>query len=273
MAFGDSLDPEWFDRRRQFCEARIKAWSRPDRPAPRAGVVAGLQKELAAIALLQGDVETARLRLAQTGELLLAETSAQGLVYLGLAGIDRVSDDPLARTIIELAARLDEPKRPDERRIKGTQYYAPLQWLAVVQAEALTDKHDARASGLVERLRPQGSIPLPNGLPLGLYLDLLAPREKASALGDSPWEDFGTVMSWRRRGLRIARENTYHWRTILDPVSLVDFDLIALFLSRPIPEFVRQWAFGELEGDHLEWLPMIVAERLRGFDPGFLQPA
>ncbi|PZU72663.1 MAG: hypothetical protein DI531_12005 [Brevundimonas sp.] len=271
MALGDGLDPEWFYRRRQFCEARIKAWTQPDRLAPPAGVVAGLHKEVAAIALIQGDMETARASLAQAGELLLKQTSAQGLVYFGLAGAHRVADDPLARTIIDVAARLDEPRNPDERRIKGTQYYAPLQWLSVVQAQALAHQDDAEASTLIKRLRPQGSIPLANGLPLGLYLDLLAPRDEASGLGDSRFEDFATVMSWRRRGLRIARENTYHWRTILDPVALVDFDLIALFLSRPIPGFVGSWAYGELDGDHLEWLPMIVADSLRGFGPGYLQ--
>ncbi|MBD3833554.1 hypothetical protein [uncultured Brevundimonas sp.] len=270
MALEGALDPEWFYRRRQFCEARIKAWTRPDRPAPRAGVVAGLHKELAAIALIQGDTETARSSLAQAGELLLKQTSAQGLVYLGLAGAHRVAEDPLARTIIDLAARLDEPRNPDDRRVKGTQYYAPLQWLSVVQAQALANQDDGDASLLIERLRPQGSIPLANGLPLGLYLDLLAPRGETSALGESRLEDFATLLGWRRRGLRIARENTYHWRTVLDPVALVDFDLIALFLSRPIPELVGPWADGELDGDHLEWLPMIFAERLR-FGPGYLQ--
>jgi hypothetical protein len=105
MAVGDAIDPEWLDRRRRFCEARILAWTRPDRAAPPSGVVAGLEKELAAIALLQGDLETARARLVRTGELLLAETSAQGLVYLGIAGAHRVADDPVARTIIEVATR------------------------------------------------------------------------------------------------------------------------------------------------------------------------
>lgn len=140
-----------------------------------------------------------------------------------------------------------------------------------MQAQVLAHQDEANSSVLVKRLRPQGSITLANGLPLGLYLDLLAPRDEASAPGDSRLDDFATVMSWRRRGLRIARENTYHWRTILDPVALVDFDLIALFLSRPIPGFVGSWAYGELDGDDLEWLPMIVADSLRGFGPGYLQ--
>lgn len=272
MAVGGAIDPEWLDRRRRFCEARILAWTRPDRAAPPSGVVAGLEKELAAIALLQGDMETARARLVRTGELLLAETSAQGLVYLGIAGAHRVTDDPLARTIIEVATRLDEPTGPDQPRIRGAQFYSPVQWLSVIQAQALAHYDEVSTSVLVKRLRPQGSIVLANGLPLGLYLDLLAPREAAFASGDGAWEDLLTVLGWRRRGLRIARENTYHWRTILDPVALVDFDLIALFLSRPLPKFIGPWHDAEPEGGHLERLPIIVAERLRRYGPGHLQP-
>jgi len=265
MALGDAVDPDWLHRRHRFCEARIKAWTRPGRAAPAAGVVAGLQKELAAIALLQGDMETATARLAQTGDLLLAETSAQGLVYLGLAGVHRVTDDPLALTIIEVAGSLDEPRVPDKRRIKGAQFYSPVQWLSVVQAQALAHQDDANTSILVKRLRPQGSITLANGLPLGLYLDLLAPRAEAAISIDGQWEDLFSVLSWRRRGLRIAQENTYHWRTILDPVALVDFDLIALFLSRPPSDLVGPWPYAKPDDSHLELLPIIMAERLRGY--------
>ncbi len=272
MALGDALDPEWIDRRRQFCEARVEAWARPDRPPPRAGVIAGLQKELAAIALLQGDMDTARARLERTGELLLSETSAQGLVYLGLAGAHRVADDPLARTIIELATRLDEPTRPDQPRIKGAQFYSPVQWLSVIQAQTLANQEDAGTSILVKRLRPQGSVTLPNGLPLGLYLDLLAPRDERVSRGDGRWEDLATVLSWRRRGLRIARENTYHWRTLLDPVALVDFDLLTLFISHPIPELIGPWAYADADDDRLALLPFVIAERLRRYGPGHLQP-
>lgn len=190
MASGDALDPEWFYRRRQFCEARIKAWTRPDRPAPPAGVVAGLQKELAAIALIQGDMETARTSLARAGELLLKQTSAQGLVYLGLAGAHRVADDPLARTIIDVAARLDEPRNPDERRIKGTQYYAPT----ISRTPVTFDASHARTipatelrSTMAIASRPQ-TLACPNS-----SSQELAPRrkEKCDVVWSSAYPDAG----------------------------------------------------------------------------------
>jgi hypothetical protein len=111
-----------------------------------------------------------------------------------------------------------------------------------------------------------------NGLPLGLYLDLLAPRGEASAWSDRRMEDLFTLLSWRRRGLRIAREDAYHWEATLDPAALIDFDLVALFLSRPMPEVIGPWTSAGLDSQQLELLPMILAERLRGFGQSDLKP-
>lgn len=272
MAVGEAIGDDWLKRRRLFCKARIEARADADMDGPSGLIVAGLHKELAAIALLQGDLDYGRQHLAKAGDLLTRQNVAQGLMLLGLVGSHRVLDDPLARKIIDVAARLDETHEMVEPRVKGADFYSPIQWLSVVQASALARPDDAEAAVLVERLRPQGSVAMANGLPLGLYLDLLSPRGEAAALPGRRMEDLFTLLSWRRRGLRIAREDAYHWETTLDPAALIDLDLVALFVSRPIPEFVRPWTSAGLDGQQLELLPMFLAERLRGFGEGGLEP-
>ncbi|MDO8410661.1 MAG: hypothetical protein Q7S93_11450 [Phenylobacterium sp.] len=268
MAFHEAISDDLLKRRRLFCEARVKARAEAEREGSTQLIVAGLHKELAAIALLQGDLEDGRKHLAEAGELLVRQNVAHGLVLLGLAGTHRVLDDALARKIADVAAHLDEAHETVEARVRGAAFYSPIQWLAVIQASVLAHTEGVDVSVLVERLRSQGSVTMANGLPLGLYLDLLSPRDETPAMPSRRMEDFFTLLSWRRRALRIAREDVYHWESTLDPAALIDFDLVALFVSCPIPELVQPWRSADSDSHQLELLPMIIADRLRGVAEG-----
>jgi len=268
MALSGMIDDEWLIRRQAFCEARIAARIDMDIHGRAGLVIAGLHRELAAIFLVQNELLPMQIHLVAAGKILRAQGLAHGLLLLGLAGAHVVLEDPLARTVIQVATRLDEHGGDDAPRVAGTDYYSPHQWLAVLQAGLLAGPADepGQFAILIDRLRPQASVTLANGLPLGLYLDLLAPREAASSVAQTRWDDLSAVFSWRRRALRIAKNDIYHWEGTLDLAKLIDFDLLALFVCRPTDEAGGRPFWDQVIGeDALAVLPMALADRVRGF--------
>lgn len=271
MALSGMIDDEWLVRRKAFCEARIAARIDGDIHGRTGLVIAGLHRELAAISLVQNELLPMQVHLVAAGKILRAQGLAHGLVLLGLAGAHVVLEDQLARTVIQVASRLDGHGADEAPRVAGTDYYSPYQWLAVLQAGLLARPSDepGQFAVLLDRLRPQASVTLANGLPLGLYLDLLAPRDTALAVAQTHWEDLSTVFSWRRRALRIAQNDVYHWKGTLDLAKLIDFDLLALFVCRPTGEAAEFPFFDQVIGEEaLAFLPMALADRVRGFGEG-----
>ena len=269
MALDDLISRDWLQRRYRFCLARVRARRGATARGMDALIIAGLHREMAAINLLLKQTQRARRHLKRAGEGFLAEGLAHGLVLLALAGDTQVIDDPLARQIVDAAARagsVGSAEGPPPRR-SAFDLYSPHQWLATFEAAAIASSLNDAAAGptltveiLSRSLRPQASATTASGLPFGVMLDLfrIGPADDREAS-----DAFTTAMAWRRQALRIARKDRYHWRLSLDPVALIDFDLLAVFTATGYPNaFLKRPVTGD-EDAELEWLPAAMALQLR----------
>lgn len=228
-------EPDWLKHRIAFCDYRIGVRSNDHRPEAQL-IAAALQEESAAARLLLGDVDGARQDLIEAGRRFVALGHARGLLLQALAGEPGQKDTGLFRRIIEAVRPLgeDRPYRSRAERIEGADPGRPQQWLYGFAAAALDTADEAgfwidpNIGAIVRSLKETSSAVLSNGLSARDYIDGFL--EEPDPAGES--EALRFAFLHRRRLLRRAIEDRYHWERAMNVAAYVDFELVALLLFR-----------------------------------------
>lgn len=233
------FESKWLDRRVEFLVDRANAHAA--KKDVRARACAGtLLRDAAAIAFMRGDVQAGREHLGRAGEHFLALGLPHGVLLAMLASNGEQGVDPLA--LMLKAATEERGSRASVSRQLGplfaTALHQPEQLIALEASAAMAEAagegmppSDERMRGMFHpyRTHPVGM----SGVTVAAFLRLMD-FARSTDFGDleaygNPRLDMVTLFARRGRQLVSAFEDQHHWRLLLSPAALLDFDLIALF--------------------------------------------
>ncbi len=249
------LDRKRLKRRLGFLQGRVR-WHdlqiASERDLKRADLhiacAATLERDAAAIAMLLGEIQQARLQLFSSGRRWLDLGLFVGSYLMRLGGSDR---GPAAETTAWIPAAIFKADGPDQQPADDERPFArsaardPRQLLSIVQGcIGVESPLLGAASGARERLSAFWGLPLGTaGTPLGHYIRVLDELQTGN-LGEGGRETLTGMAIRRRELIDVARQDGFHWRRLHHPVELIDFDLLALGLAAQAGgEEVRQQAF------------------------------
>lgn len=275
MSGFDIFESEWLDRRVEFLLSRADAHLRKD-DIRSIACAATLLQDAAAIGFMRDDTESGRAHLDIAGEHFLRLGLPRGVLLMMLASEGERGGDALAPMLKAATAALDMPSsaRREMGPLFASALHQPEQLMALEASAALADAAGASISRAEERMRgvlhPYRSHPVgPTGIALGAFIRLMdfgqgSEFENLEAFGN-PRLDMMSVLARRGRQLASASEDRHHWRLLLSPAALLDFDLVALFAI--------WWAHGRSPRDMMPelgselppmmMLPVQVAQTLR----------
>ena len=237
------------ERRRVFLQRRARAHLMAEGNTRwHLSAAATLLRDAAAVALILDDFGSARSLLQESGDRFLELGLPGGLQLLYIAGsIDKVkggAEGPVERFAMAFA----EHAQPRERSATAPEIefgfadysFQPPQLLRAYQALAGRRANDDEQRTLRDTIRQtlnvNATMPVgPTRTTAASYLaafDLLAKREHIE-IEELPGgvEQFLTSLVQRRDELlAAARRDRFHWKALLRPAELVDFDLLALLL-------------------------------------------
>lgn len=236
------LDPERFARRITFLVDRAKAHEDRKNDLDTA-CAATLRRDAGALALLLGRSEQARSLFLTAGRqwselgiyagYFLMSLGQQSLGQSWFEGEKNLDE-------IESSLSFDQPvedteTKIDRRQLRQMSRNSPRQLLSLYQAAGGGRRRSQRAlrlaRGAAKRLSPSMGSPIgTTGIPLGSYLRLY------NALGSSDVSQSDRnslfALAIRRDELvSAAQADRYHWRLLLKPAELIDFDLLALGIT------------------------------------------
>jgi hypothetical protein len=238
---------ERLQRRLEFLRSRAKAHrlSETDRQW-HVAAAATLSRDAAAIAMMLDDIETARALLQDSGDLFLDLGFLGGLQLLYIAG-DRKNrkgrvESELGRFANALHRRTE--RREGERFSGEAQFglseesFTPPQLLRIYQALAGGGPDDEHWYGLRKEIRKalelNAVMPVgPTRMTLASYLatlDQLTEVDPVAPPGGVN-ETLRSLAHRRQELLSAARRDSFHWKALVRPAELIDFDLLALLLA------------------------------------------
>ncbi|WP_156526855.1 hypothetical protein [Bradyrhizobium sp.] len=236
------------ERQRAFLEIRAKTHlnSEINRQWHQCAA-ATLLRDAGAVAFIIGDIDGGRLLLRQSGALFFEIGFAGGLQLLYIAGaldtnenearsrVDKfetafyLRDRPSGQPSIHLEFRFDEAS------------FRPPQLLRIYQALAGRLSEDEKWSDLrgtiysslmVNSTMPVGATRIPISAYLSAY-DQVAKRvpEAKTVATRSLKRVLGSLVERREELIMAARRDRFHWKALLRPAELIDFDLLALLVA------------------------------------------
>lgn len=210
---------------------------------------ATLFRDAAAVAFILGDIAGGRSLLRQSGNLLFNLGFAGGLQLLYIAGTLDEDDNEALNLIRRFDSAFSERHRRIERErvpsetassFNNDSFRSP-QLLRTYQALAGRRSDDEEWFSLRHAIHEALSInaEMPVGAartPLATYLrifDLFARREEQMvpfALNEIK-QTLNSLVQRREELLMAARRDRFHWKAMLRPAELIDFDLLALLVA------------------------------------------
>lgn len=267
-------ESEWLDRRMGFLLDRARVHEKEEGVLARA-CAGTLLRDAAAIAFMRKDPRSGRAHLDRAGKHFRALGLPHGVLLTMLASDGRPDVESLQRM---LRAALQKPGSesragPDMGPLFASALHQPEQLIALQCAMAMAEATGGFEGQMEElmrgRLHPYRSHPIGmSRVSVGAFMRLL---DFGRGVETADLETFGnqrldmmTLFARRGRQLASAYEDNYHWRLLLSPAALVDFDLVGLFAvwsahGRSIGEMMPQM------GERLPpmmMLPVTVAQSL-----------
>ena len=240
MAGGiDGFESDWLDRRIEFLLDRAKAHLENGDTRSRA-CAATLYRDAAAIAFMRSDRQSGRDHLYEAGLHFLELGLPHGVLLMMLSSEGQKGTNPL--TLMFRAATAEGDRRAAAREELGPLFasalHQPEQLLALevaaAMAEAANTLDSRREAGVRNLLHPYRAHSAgASGLSVAAFMRLMDfgqgdEFENLESSGNIQL-DVMTLFARRGRQLASAYEDRYHWRLLLSPAALLDFDLVALF--------------------------------------------
>jgi hypothetical protein len=245
----EEFDQDRLKRRRAFLEIRAKAHLTAEGDHRwHYAASATLLRDAAAVAFIVGDIVGGRSLLRQSGNLFFDLGFAGGLQLLYISGALEADENEALNLIRRFDRAFSERIRPIERAgvppekassFDDESFLSP-QLLRTYQALAGRRSDDEEWFGLRraihEALNVNAAMPVGAArTPLATYLmtfDQLARRDGAGTFAPSWLRQTLNALAQRREELLMAaRRDRFHWKAMLRPAELVDFDLLALLLA------------------------------------------
>jgi len=245
MADGlQGFENDWLDRRVGFLLDRADAHLAKQDDRSRA-CAATLFTDAAAIGFMRKDQASAQKHLHEAGSHFLGLGLPHGALLLLLATQGSEGRENLRLMLRGATARGKEGDsiRAEMGPLFTQAVHRPEQLLSLAISAAMAEAGDgyddpgerqSQDEGLRGLLHTYRSHPVgASGLPVAAFLRLLefgqgveAPNLEASG---NVQMDAMTLLTRRSRQLASAYEDHHHWRLLLSPAALLDFDLVALF--------------------------------------------
>jgi hypothetical protein len=234
------FDGQWLDRRGRFLLDRADAHLRHEDVRSRA-FAATLLRDAAAIAFMQDDPAYGRKLLAQAGDHFLRLGLPYGMLLSALADGDIGGGAHLNFMLRVALATAAGQASPSEREDVGPLFAAalhqPEQLLALEATAALMETRFpiiGEGRRMERMLWPFREHPVgPAGVPVAAFMRLIdLGRGLKQPQADAPGNvqlDILTLFAQRGRQLASAAADSHHWRLLLSPAALLDFDMVALF--------------------------------------------
>jgi hypothetical protein len=246
----DEFDQVRLKRRQAFLESRATSHLSIENDRQwHLSATATLLRDASAVALILGDIEGARGLLRKSGDLFLRLGFAGGFQLLYISGyLDSEQSSPTER-FSRFARAFTDRTKPRERQPDPSEFlshfddesFRPPQLLRAYQALAGRRAEDEEWFGLRNAIRAALNVnaAMPVGsarTPLSTYLatfDQLAKRDpQATEAPPGGVLHVLSTLAQRRDELFVAaRRDRVHWKALLRPAELIDFDLLALLLA------------------------------------------
>jgi hypothetical protein len=246
----DDFDQGRLERRRVFLESRANFHlTRETDRRWHVAAAATLLRDAAAVALISNDISGGRTLLRTSGDLLLGLGLVGGLQLLYLAGTldfeEGYSQERIDQFQRAYNYRTGHPEvqsiSPDSLPSFDDESFRPPQLLRVYQALAGRRGNDEKWFALRNAIRDtlalNATMPVgPARTTLAIYLaafDQLANRDSPSiqTLPRGVSQVLSSLAQRREELLIAARRDRFHWKALLRPAELVDFDLLALLIA------------------------------------------
>lgn len=260
----DELDHERLLRRQRFLESRAKAHLHSDGDRRwRRTAAATLLRDAAAVALLLDDFNGARKLLRESGDQFLLVGLFGGLQLLFLAGTLDNKDDDIGQRINIFSHEFFQREGSARgqlltKRQFDDESFRPPQLLRAYQALAGRRSDDPERANLRRTIRgiltvdasmPVGMARTPAAIYLSMF-DYVADRGAEEPNLPGGFSHIIPSLAQRRAELlSVARRDRFHWKAILRPAELIDFDLLAMCVA------------GRRRGQHFGILSSAFAQR------------
>lgn len=281
------LEKDTLQARKLFLTKRADAYGKSGHADPHHRVVsATLLRDAAATSLILGEIPEGKKLLRRSGQLLLNSGLIGGLQLLFLAGGVTVTKSTTA-TLNEYEREFFERTEVLERRSVSDRthhfteesFRTPHLLRAYQGLEGAGDKWASASDGasrgfLTQRIREvvarDGTMPIGiNRVPLITYLhafDMMVRDTSPQSDNQLLVEVLRSFARRRQEVVTAAARDTFHWRMVLRPADLIDFDLLALLLAGTI-RGNRSLIQSLLDdSDPVTSLPWSLALRLGGAD-------
>jgi hypothetical protein len=278
----EEFDQDLLHRRRSFLETRAKAHLtiETDRQWHHAAA-ATLLRDAAAVAFIIGDNAGGRSLLQSSGDLFFRMGFAGGLQLLYIAHALDANDagtlDRIENFHRAFNKHIENGHRDAESQDAKFQFsddsFHPAQLLRAYQA--LTgwisedDKWLTLRREMYDMLSVNATMPVGTArTPLAIYLqtyEQLARQEVQAAKEPSGMlkQVLNSLVQRREELLVAARRDRFHWKALLRPAELVDFDLLSLVLVGVRRGHTRLITRAFSKRDAIIALPLTLAKALR----------
>ncbi len=240
---------ERLNRRRSFLESRANAHlGRETDRQWHSLAAATLFRDAAAVALISGEINEGRSLLRKSGELFFDTGFSGGLQLLYVAGaLDESDSQPKSRInkfanafAVHDRSELQSTSADISRSFDVTSFQ-PSQLHRTYQALAGRHTEDEEWSSLRSTIRKRliSNASMPVGLArmtLAAYLGTFdqltkrGPPESKSVPGGVA-QVLNSLAQQRAELLMAARGDNFHWKALLRPAELIDFDLLTLLIA------------------------------------------
>lgn len=249
------LDKDTLENRKLFLTKRADAYNESGHADPHFRVVsATLLRDAAATSLILGDISDGKILLERSGQLLLDAGLVGGLQLLFLAGSSTTTKSTAATLDeyerefferVEVPGRrvvFDGPHHFTEESFRSPQLLRAYQGLVGGGDKWAGALDHASRRFLTKQIREtiarSGTMPIGiNRAPLTTYLhafDLMIGDVSPESANPSIMDVVRSFARRRQEVVTAAARDTFHWRMVLRPADLVDFDLLALLLAGTI---------------------------------------
>jgi hypothetical protein len=261
----EGFDRERLQRRQYFLESRARAHenAKIDHRWHRTAE-ATLLRDAAAVALLLDEFDRARVLLRKSGSQLLQLGFSGALQLLLIADAVDAPEGETAQQVDMFAHELFREFNPEVgRRVRERKFheesFTPPQLLRTYQGLAGrrvgdTYEYENSLQKIREILSINASMPVgATRTPMSIYLavfDHLTDRETGDENLPGGYSQIISSLAQRRSELlTIARRDRFHWKALLRPAELIDFDFLAMFVA------------GRRRGQNFEAVTSVFAER------------
>lgn len=240
----NEFDSQRLLQRRHFLEDRASAHLETDGDRHWHRLAAAtLLRDAAAVALLLDEFDDARVLLRKSGNQLLQLGLSGGLQLLFIAGAMEGDNGEITERVNLFARELIQREDPElaprspERQFDPVSFTSP-QLLRTYQGlvgqrsdTALRARQTIRTLLASNASMPVGTTRTPVAIYLTAFDYLAHDAADSTELPLRPSQIIFSLAQRRAELLSIARMDRYHWKALLRPADMIDFDLLAMFVA------------------------------------------